>query len=563
MDSKQKSIIPAILAVLIISLLIRATPQILYGPISSGQQAIEILSMKQAIASNYHLVPNNLSGYGTSIQANKIYAEQGLIYMAIYAYSIFGKLVGIIGTLIVLRILFTILAVIVIYLFVMELTENRVAGILACTIYAISSIGLGIEAFTIFKGEGFITIILITCILLILYVLKEKSKIKIFIYIALIAMLLILGWNVWNGGLYVIIATGFVCLSLAIAKCIKSKKSLLVCIGIIIVIATIGLFTTRLNSTFALVSLQPQPEPYANISIGQGIMLNTMQAVSQVEPIYPQINLFYLTFLSNKSLISKLPYLIWAIIGFMTTTLLAIITGIKLKFNTTKQRNAFIALITLIFLGLPLAIVVSSWWTLLFFIPICILAGASYEYTKENKPFLIIIAILLMASFTLTMWQTQAFNLGPVPQFSQATNWIQNNTAINSKFITMPGDGSAIEYSANRTSYIDTDASSNPVAVAQVGDFFFAKAYNFSFLEQVNYSYVLVEQDWSTPAGSGYIALDGNLPANTSVNGTNLKLLAPAGPWGSGGSNNIYSNNVITLKEVYNTNGILIYHVIR
>jgi hypothetical protein len=518
--------------------------------------------MKQSLAANYHLVPNQLSGSGTASQIDKIYAEQGIIYMAIYAYAIFGKFVDLINILILIRVLFTILSIVVIYLFTMELTDDKFAGVLAGGIYAISSIGLGVEAFSIWKGEGFVPILIITGVLLILYAIKDKNKIKSYSLFILSGLALIFAFLVWNGGAYALAAAFFVCLALILARYIKSKKALLACIGIIILLATIGLFASGLHKAFALVPLQVQPEPYINISVKQGIILNTMQVIGQVQPVYPQINVFYLTFLSNKSLLLKLPYLMWIMVGFTTTTLLAIITIIKYQFNKDKnRRNAFVVLITLTLLGLPLALIASSWWTLLISIPIAILAGASYTYIKQNKLFVMLVISFLLASFVLTMWQTKAFNLGPVPQFTQATTWIQNNTPINAKFITMPGDGSALEYLANRTSYIDTDTSSDPEAIAQVAHFFFAKAYNFTFLQQVNYNYVLVEQDWSTPAGSGYIALDGNFPADKSVNGTNLLLLAPGGSWNSGGLNNSYSDNGITLKEVYNDNGIIIYEV--
>jgi hypothetical protein len=123
----------------------------------------------------------------------------------------------------------------------------------------------------------------------------------------------------------------------------------------------------------------------------------------------------------------------------------------------------------------------------------------------------IIIIVLIFAIYQII--STPQYT-GMSQQFHRELIWIVNNTPRNATFLNFNGDGTAIQYWTNRTTYSDTNYADNQTVVNDYYSFLYARAGNFSYLNQIKPDYLLIHQVPSI-----------NNDYNRSFNGSNIQYL--------------------------------------
>ncbi len=497
-----------------------------------------VLTMKQAILNGYVIHPNPLAGFPSHPY---IFPEEGLVYFAIYSYRILPFL-GIFGDMYLIKILFTALAAITVYLLAKKITGNREAGVLSSLLYATSEIGMTAEAFNRWKGDSFVPILLLFSVLMLIYLIENKDakgKIKKLGMIAGIIFPIAFSAYLWNGGLYAAAAFFFVAVSLLISYFVSNlKKQLLIMLILVVLI-----WAVFLSSSFT----------YA-VGLGKVEMTfglfrsDILQILGQLESAY------YLP----APLYHTAMYYVWIMAGFLSSIALVLVTLFKYPFAKKDriQKYAYVSMLALLFFGLPFAILQYRFNSLIY-LPISIIAGCSIsvisaQWKVRMKIFIPVIIFIVLAFAVYQIIYTPQYT-GMSPRFHHELLWLLNNTPSNATFLNFNGDGTAIQYWADRTTYSDTNFADNQTVVQDYYDFIYARAGNFSYLNQIKPDYLLIHQ---VPSVNG--------DYNRSFNGSNIQYLLE---WTQNKHPNFYYDGVLfnlvhaNFSYAYINNGTIIYRL--
>ena len=497
-----------------------------------------VLAMKQTIANGYILRTNPLASFPNHPY---IFPETGLIYFAVYTYRMLPFL-GIFGSMYLIKILFTILGVITVFLFAKKITKNVQAGLLASLLYATSEIGMTAEAFNRWKGDSFVPILLLFSILMFLNLIENKNHYNLLKKIGasvLIIAPLIFSYYIWNGGLYAIAAFFFVLTAIITSNLIPDTKKHTLGIILLLVAAWVVFIYFHLNNAVSLGPINLTP----HLFIG-----DILQLLGQLESAYYLPSLIYHTYL----------YYIWVLAGFLSTFGLLIITIrlYKPSHKDKNQKNAYTAILAMLLFGIPFAILQYRFNSLIY-LPVSIIAGCSIAlipsswklYMKIFIPSIIII-VLIFAIYQII--STPQYT-GMSQQFHRELIWIVNNTPKNATFLNFNGDGTAIQYWTNRTTYSDTNYADNQTVVNDYYSFLYARAGNFSYLNQIKPDYLLIHQVPSI-----------NNDYNKSFNGSNIQYLIE---WTRSPHPNFYYDGVLfnlvyaNFTPEYINNGTILFRL--
>lgn len=532
----NRKIVIALIFISMIAISLRLIP-LIQGQFIDSDSMAAILTIKQAIATHTIYAPELLAGFPAHPY---YYAEQGVVEAIVNFYNLTGGVLGIFGTAYVLDAIMICLSVVVIYLFAKKLMHDKTAGVFAAILYTISITGIYIQAFNRFAGDSYMPILFLSSILLLLYALDEHKIARKLMLMVGSLIVLALAFFVWAGGEYAIAAYIVVALALVLNTRIKRMGVTLLLIIILTIIGWAAIYATNVAGI---------AQSLGNFPTGTALYIGMAQMVAQNIPQNYGLSPFYYGLLTGN-FIEAVPYWMFLAATFLSSTFLAVIAICKFKPANKEEQRTYLTLLTLVIFGSSFGLVLMRG---LFYLPIVILGGAAFT-VKLNKRspillFIIIGTMLIALSFNFINIAMTPVYQTLTPEYHSTMLWIANNTAQNATFLTWAGDGTPLEYWANRTSYSDTNIGDYPLVITQFQQFLFAQALNFSYLDAVHPDYLLVNHYWIM---NGLQYLDNY--TNRSINGTNLQLIEQ-------GYAMITSYNGTDLMLVYDQNGTAIYRV--
>ena len=455
-----------------------------------------VLTMKQAIANGFVIHNDTLAGF----PAHKyVFPEEGIVYLAIVPYRILGFM-GLFGVMYLLKVIFTVCAATAIYLFARRMTGSQKAGLLGMLLYAISQVGAYTEAFNRWMGDSFVPTLIIVAVLALLYLVEmpRDKKIRTVAAGGLVAGCLVLSVLVWNGGAYAVAVFAFTCIAIVIGDRLRRKTRLFIALGIITLVGWVVLLASPLQGAIGLGSISMPASLFGN---------DVVQFIGQFEPLAYQPALLY----------NSMPlYLVWIAAGFLSSVWLAFITIVKFPIEVSQVgRRAYVASAALLVFGIPFAFI-SPRFNSLVFMPIAILGGCMISVLDGRYRRWLFGMLAVAVALTLLFEAYQIIYTpqyaGMSPLFHRDLEIVAMYTPQNATFMNFDGDGTAIQYWAGRNTYTDTNIADNQSDVLAYYKFIYARAGNFTYLNEIKPDYLLIHQIPSN-----------NTEFNTSFYGSNIQ----------------------------------------
>ena len=361
-------------------------------------------------------------------------------------------------------------------------------------------------------------ILLALSILLLLYALNKKKP----AYLVCSVLVLILAYITWNASIYAVLSYIFVLFLIGLSKKVSLKK-----------VAIIGVILMAIGLAAGAI-IKPQYLPY--------LLLSSNQANIYIQELAPTTPL---ALIANFLLAGFLMF--FGLIGFLT------------KERDQSQKYAYLAVLGILLVATPELLAAVRWMSLVP-IPVALFAGLSIQCLRETRisPSTIsrIFYITIILSIIVPIYQFGTTQVLPEvsPAYHSTMLWIASNTPQNATFLTYWADGSAIEGWGNRASYSDTVLSQDGWKIENFSKFLYQPAGNLSYLNDMKPDYLLVRGYWFSLNST--MKVEGKLPKNMSLNGTNFELLE------KGYGNYTDSRDGISLIKIYNSSNTTIYKVI-
>lgn len=508
-----------LIAILILGIIMRLILLThIHGGLFEPDNYIYLSMAKQSLSQGQLPVIDSLSGF----PIHNVYTEMPfLIGWATVPNSIL-KYIGfsLLSTMQLIPILFGLLGIMLVYLFTERITGSKNTALWAAFFFAVIPAAVYKTSAGEWRGETFVPILLALSLAFI--ALRKKSVWDDVPYLEILAslILLILASYTWNGGIFAIMVYLIFLAMILIDRLLKTKdKVLKITIGAIILVAIAWLLLPFLP----ILSKYSMPLTY--LSFGASI-----QEVQQS---------------SFLSLVASLVFLI--------PLVLFGIWYLFKEYEINEEKLPYYAMLAMLIVSIPLSLQETRWVALIA-VPACIFGAIGIQYLIERRknPKHLLAAIAIVSILA----SVYSFSIGIQPaginqNEISAMNWISNNTAQNSTFLTLWQDGSLIEGVANRTSYTDSVVGLNGSKALNFSIFLFQPATNLSYLAKVNPDYLLIRYYWLNITYG--LKLESPTLINKSINGTNLQLLEgfPLSVTGNG----------ITLTRVFSNNGAAIYKV--
>ncbi len=530
----KQGIMPALAIgiLIVLAVFMHTLPLLLYGRFIDENTMTALLAIRQAIPIG-HPVPDYLSG------TPSLYAEQGIVWLALIAYEIIGKYVGLFATLYGIKILFTVIAGLVVYKFAEKISDRR-AGLFAVALYAISQVGMYNEAINLWKGEEFTIIALMSGLLLLVYTIdafRSKKIAQLVLFSSLFFITILFAVLVWNGGYYAVAALIFAFFAIGVHIFLKDKKISL----FVIALPVFALFAAQLLlpaviSPYVLQAFGGAQQPFSYIqnAVFMAGQLQTNSFANQ--SAWTSNPLFYVQIVCGAIL--YLGMALYAIRRF------------ELHESNKFAATAFIVLYAAFVFGMPFALSL-QFWDVLVYLPISIFAGIGSAHVWESRGtagkgvYLFVVAAYAILSIAQLAFFTGTIGVITYP-YLYSVFWIANNTPSNSVFLTYGSYGTPIEYYANRTSLFDTNIADSSDTTTGFFSFLLQPMGNFSYLAGLapGPDYMLIDQRWR---------VQGANVSQYNTSGINLALFESA-PY------SIIAGN-ISLSLIYNRYSILIYKI--
>jgi len=518
MDSQKKFLL-AFVFIAIVGLALRylATYNNIYATTS---EPIFLAMIRQTIANNFTRPPlNALSGF---VMHNPAPEQPLLTLFGAFPTWQSGGLINPEAGIAIIQIVFALSGMAITYLLAEKITGNAKWGLFSMLLFALQPSAIVNNALYTWSGGSFVPILAALSILLLLQAMKERTLPRKSLLLGLSVLPLAFSVYLWSGGIFA--PAAYVLAAFSIIA-FKQTKSLRIASISIILVLSIGWY---LFINTGIPTLMSRVE-----ALGQPSISNLIALLTQTGTIATVQNLLYAQYTLGSPPFSLLYYVPMSCgIVFSSIMIMLCLSSFKASRYEEKEIDAFIAVFALFIAGLPFTLY-STGWASLIVLPGTVLAGISLDsfarQMRRASPTILVPMLCVYANllFILIMFTTTLPYAFLTPQYQGTMQWIQNNTPGNATFLTWAEDGSAIEGWANRTSYTDAlSFDNNQQAVANFSRFLFAKAYNFSYLNETRPDYLLVRYYWYAPSGEWpTIEAQGGLQANYStISGTNLQL---------------------------------------
>ena len=457
---RRNRLILSLSIIIFIALYFRILP-LFYSFFDGGETLIVLLTLKQAIAHNFTLVPNALSGNGMGIFAENRY---------ILIYAIMDKFLGMLFSpleiIYLAKILLISITAICVFFFVRLIANDDFAGLWGAAFYAISPIGIWIEGFNEIRVETIVMPLLLISMLFLAYWITER---KMMFLVPSILILLADMW-LWNGYLYLFGIYMFALLCGVGSYHFDRKTMISLLIGITFIAYFLIFFIVMGN--------------YFNLELGN----------------HPQLPLSLYPFNLYNMSIDITFYVVFLIPIFIT--LFMFVANRKKKH---LNLNGFFVVLAYFIGSLPL-LFFDAWWVILLYLPLSIIMGigTSFIYGRFRLVLFVVIFICLFVSMyysfihIVSMKESQFYD-------SQAMSWLNQFTPSNSVILTSSYNGDYVEYFGDRRSLFDDAISTNDSGFLR---FLNGSQYNLSYLDAVQPSYLLINRNWDAKYGSNLALLE-------------------------------------------------------
>ncbi|MEM3260702.1 MAG: hypothetical protein QXS81_01440 [Candidatus Micrarchaeaceae archaeon] len=458
-------------------------------------------SVAQYALTHHWVLGSNLSGFPN----HNFYTEKPLlIYQIFLLYPITHSIYA---SMLILPLLYSVLLLIFLYLFAEELGVGTNLSLLASFLGAVVVASLNVTSAMQYRGGSFVPILLLVAIYFLAKINSNKGRVQAY-YMLISAMLLAIMLFLWNGALYVV-PIYLIGALLMLFGANKLHGHTAISLTIIILLAGIILVLSPVGIKY-LGSITPIDSYTATIAELQAPTLNTY------------------------------------LVDFGLLPLIALIGIVVLWFK--KQITAAEIGLLVMFMGtFPLALLAQRWASL-FYIPLILMSVYGLAAISRKPQFKAIYILIILAVALSSSLLAVAYFVQLAPDTSARVgayiSWIDANTPQNATFLTLWQDGSIIEGWANRQSYTDSVIGQNSTRIYQFSHFLFAKAWNLTYLTQVRPDYLVIHHYWLNYTAG--IAMEGNLPPNININGTNFEAL---------------ENGSIDLPIVYKSANTIIYKI--
>ncbi|MEM3828165.1 MAG: STT3 domain-containing protein [Conexivisphaerales archaeon] len=398
-------------------------------------------------------------------------------------------------------VLMGILGIIATYLLTAELIQRkRWPALMAAFLYAVLPAVLYRSIAGEYRGEVFVPVFLAFAMLFLIKINRKNAVLYGLGFAILTALSLV--W--WSGGIYALAAPAIFAMAAIIfyllPKVIKKAENNL-------------LLRNRLTNILIIAVLLFSYPIYTTI-------IPTLRSISD----YAALKALDIAELAPVSIGWIIDYYSWSYIGAILGLALLIYFGGWEKFHRSYYAVLALALPALIMETFGVR------WLILFTIPACVLAAyfvyAIFTILKISEEGQLYIAISLCI-FAFASGLNFVFAYQPADylnsQFLAALVWMKANTPANSTVLTMWPDGSVVEGWAMRQSYTDSMMSQIPSLFVAFEKFLYERAGNYSYVQSLKPSYLLVRQTWKRETIG--ILTEIGYPLNKSINGTNFQQL--------------------------------------
>ena len=135
---------------------------------------------------------------------NLVTEPLGLYYMTIVPYLLLGKSIGVLQIMRLIPILFGVLDAIGAFFLVMYLFRDRLLGLIAMFMVAVSSGDIARTGATVYRGDGFITIFMIVSLILLIKAFREKNLRGTALFGLASSAVIGIGTVVWGGAPFMV-----------------------------------------------------------------------------------------------------------------------------------------------------------------------------------------------------------------------------------------------------------------------------------------------------------------------------------------------------------------------
>jgi len=402
-------------------------------------------------------------------------------------------------------VLMGLLGIIAVYLLAYEFMKNRWMALFAAFLYSVLPAILYRSIAGEYRGEVFVPVFLAFAMLLLIKMNRKNMIWTVPSFVGLTA--LSIAW--WSGGMYAVIVPILFFVSAAIFTYLPKVLRRTAYKPLLRNRITHMLIIILIAGAYLIAPLIAPTIPYLQKIIG------------------------YIQFPSQTSYIAELaPTSVAYILNYYAWVWVAAIMGLGLMIYYNKKETFHRSQYALFALFLPAIVMetIAIRWLILFSIPACIY-GAYLIYalitvfqTHKQSAIIIVcglavIPLILGVHFVATLQPADFLN----QQFISALSWMKNNTATNATVLTLWPDGSLVEGVADRESYSDSIMGQSTPYVVGFEKMLYAKAGNYSYIQSIKPSYLLVRRVWLNETIGILIQI--NRPLNTTYNGTDLQQL--------------------------------------
>jgi len=498
LDLTRKQTLAFLLLILVLGAALRLYPAVVvWHNLFSEPDVYIYYSVASQTLANHFIITSKLSGVPP-----RPYAEYpGLVLFPASISYLTG--ISVYSIIEFSPVLMGLLGIIAVYLLAYEFMKNHWMALFAAFLYSVLPATLYRSIAGEYRGEVFVPVFLAFAMLLLIKMNRKNMIWTVPSFIGLTA--LSIAW--WSGGIYAVIAPTLFFISAAIFTYLPKV-----------------LPRTAYN-------------PLLRNRITHMLIIILIAVAYPIAPIIPYLQKIagFIQLQSQTSYIAELtPTSVTYILNYYAWVWVAAIMGLGLLIYYNKKETFYRSQYALFALFLPAIVMetIAIRWLILFSIPACIY-GAYLIYAlitvfqmHKQRAIIIVcgfaaIALVLGVHFVAILQPADFLN----QQFISALSWMKNNTAANATVLTLWPDGSLVEGVADRASYTDSvmGLASWPPYVVEFEKMLYATAGNYSYIQSIKPSYLLVRRVWLKETVGILIQI--NKPLNTTYNGTDLQQL--------------------------------------
>jgi hypothetical protein len=289
------------------------------------------------------------------------------VYSILVPYQLMGGALALIQTMYLIKALFVVLSVMLVYLFTERVTRDYKASLCAVGILAVIPTATLVQAFDELAGDFFTPILLMVALWFLLDAWQKKGTVHLITSLAFLGLSVIF----WNGGAYALFSYAIAAILLTQYQKLGIKKAITLAVAATFILFPIyyiiAPYLNTLGAPFTAVELSNITAPNAQANI---YLLNFYVLISQ------QLLFFVWPFIA-------VPVCIGVLIFGLPAASSYLFLNESAAFNM-KERETYLIMAVAIITVIPF-VLVNSRFTSLLILPFSVLAGSAFAVIKHYK----------------------------------------------------------------------------------------------------------------------------------------------------------------------------------